>query len=722
MNKVLNINLGGYAITIDDDAYEYLAAYLDSIRRRFSESDGRDEILRDIESRLGELISGSMGSRTIVMLPDVEAAVEIMGKPEDFGAEPVDSKKTSSSGKPGGPAIRTGKRLFRDEEDATVGGVCSGLAAYFGMNDPVWMRLIFVLLTFLSAGFWVPAYLLLWILVPPAKTAADRLSMRGEKINVDNIAREVEDGFERISNKVNEYGSKKNADRSLSAAVSSGMSVIGQIFGFVIRFIAKFAVLIGILIGVGLFVALLVSWAGGIFGMITAAPLLDYMSPLSGGLNYLGFANIFFILGLPILGLCLFFVRLLFGVRTPGWATASLAVFWTINLCSGLVLVAMASKDFRQSGTLTRTLDLQDFNSDTLRIEWAGQLSGDDTRDVFGNDVILGNDRLEINDLVNIRVRRGDSNRFECVQNITARGSSNSNALDNATKTEFNIVRDGNVLRVPSYYGIPKGQKWRAQNVRLTITVPEGKYIVFGDRINHRVHDVDYADNDGDYYISDYPNRVFRMTANGLTCADCPAFGDRDYKGGRNFENFILEGDFSTEINKGDNFIFRIEGAPADRELVKVIRTGEKITFTTEGKTTGGRVKIYMEAPVFTSLYANNTGPVVIRGFEEGRASISARGTSQIKAYIDVLQNLELLQIGASQIELTGDGGYLEAKLTEGAVLESSGFRANEVDISAKDGSKARVHAKSTARVKKDSQSEVKVDGDAHVEELGTEN
>lgn len=171
MNKVLNINLGGYALTIDDDAYEYLAAYLDSIRRRFSESDGRDEILRDIESRLGELISGSMGSRTIVMLPDVEAAVDIMGKPEDFGAEPVDNKKTASGSKSaaGGPAIRTGKRLFRDEEDATVGGVCSGLAAYFGMNDPVWMRLIFVLFTFLSAGFWIPAYLLLWILVPPAK-------------------------------------------------------------------------------------------------------------------------------------------------------------------------------------------------------------------------------------------------------------------------------------------------------------------------------------------------------------------------------------------------------------------------------------------------------------------------------------------------------------------------------------------------------------------------
>ena len=70
MNKILNINLGGYALTIDDDAYEYLTAYLESIRKRFSESEGRDEIIGDIEARLGELISQEMGTRTIVMLPD----------------------------------------------------------------------------------------------------------------------------------------------------------------------------------------------------------------------------------------------------------------------------------------------------------------------------------------------------------------------------------------------------------------------------------------------------------------------------------------------------------------------------------------------------------------------------------------------------------------------------------------------------------------------------
>lgn len=718
MNKVLNINLGGYALTIDDDAYEYLAGYLDSIRRRFSESEGRDEILRDIESRLGELITAELGNRAIVMLPDVEAAVEIMGKPEDFGAEPVESRRTAGS-KSGPGAIRTGKRLFRDEEDAAVGGVCSGLAAYFGIHDPVWMRLIFVLLTFVSTGFWIVAYVLLWILVPPAKTAADRLAMRGQPINVDNIAREVEEGFDRIGNRVGDLGQKKSGDRSFANAASGVMSTIGQIFGFAIRFVAKFAVLIAILIGVALFIALAVSWVAGIVGLVTAAPVLDYVSPYSGGLNYLGFANLFFLFGIPLVGLCLFFARLLFKVRTPGWASASLGVFWTLNLVSTLFLVSFAAKNYSQSATLTRTLDLTALPSDTLRVEWAGESPGEGAHEWFGRDVVVGNDRIEFNDLVEIRVRRSpaSSSRFECVQNVTARGASYSEAMENAGQTEFSVTQTGNVLRVPTYYAIPKGQKWKGQHIRLTINVPEGQYIVFGETINNRVHDTEYADDDGNYYIFDYPNRVYRMTEKGLVCADCPAFGDRDYRGHERFEDFILEGDLNAEINKGEKFSFRLEGAPADRDLVKTIRTGDKITFTTEGKATGGRVKIYITAPVFTSLHADNTGDVTIRGFKEGRAGISAKGSSRIKAYLDVYQTLDLTLNGPCHVELNGKGGDLEANLTNGATLEASTWRAHNADVSAADASKARVYVDEDAVVKQDADSEIKIDGTARMQE-----
>lgn len=720
MNKVLNINLGGYALTIDDDAYEYLAGYLDSIRRRFSENEGRDEILRDIESRLGELITAELGQRTIVMLPSVEAAVEILGKPEDFGAEPVESRRSSGSGKSAPGAIRTGKRLFRDEEDSVVGGVCSGLAAYFGMHDPVWMRLIFVLLTFLSAGFWIPAYLLLMILVPKAKTAADRLAMRGQPINVDNIAREVEEGFDRLSTRVNELGQKKSGDGSFGHAVSSGVSAIGQVFGAVIRFVAKFAVLIAIVIGVAMFVALAASWVAGIIALVSAGPVIEYLSPLSGGLNYLGFANLFFLLGIPLVWLCLLFVRILFKMRTPVWFGASLGIFWTLNFISGIILLSIASKDYLQSATLPRTMEISAFPSDTLRVEWAGEATGDDRQEVFGNDVVLGNDRLELNGMVEIRVRRSpdgsSGGRFECVQNITARGKTYSQAQENAGQIEFTITQEGNILRVPTHYGIPAGQKWKGQHIQLTLSVPEGKYIVFGETINNRVHDTEYADNDANYYVFDYPNRVFRMTEKGLVCADCPAFGDRDYRGdGRDYEDFILEGDLTAEINKADRFSIRIEGSPADRDLVKTIRTGDKITFTTEGKATGGRVKIYIEAPVFTSLHADNTGDVTIRGFKEGLAGISAKGASRIKAYLDAYQELNVTLNGPCQLELNGKGGDLEANLANGATLEATAWRAHNADISAADASKARVYVEEDAMIKQDAGSEIKVDGTANL-------
>lgn len=223
MNKILNINLGGYALTIDDDAFEYLSAYLESIRKKFKDSEGRDEILSDIEARLGELIHQDMKGRSIVMLPDVEAAVQVMGKPEDFETEASSEPHSGSthradtgSGKSTADrGLRTGKRLFRDEEDKVVSGVCSGLAAYFGFQDPVWMRLIFVGLTFASAGFWIPAYLLLSIMVPKAKTAADRLAMRGEPINVDNIAKEIEEGVERFGSKMGEFGEKMGEKKNV---------------------------------------------------------------------------------------------------------------------------------------------------------------------------------------------------------------------------------------------------------------------------------------------------------------------------------------------------------------------------------------------------------------------------------------------------------------------------------------------------------------------------
>lgn len=204
MNKVFTINLGGYPFTIDEDAYIYLDKYLKAIHRHFQKSEGYEEITSDIESRLAELFQESMGARPIVTMKDVNHSVSIMGKPEDFGVEgEIEDEPVRTSKK---RSFRPGKRLFRDPEEEVIAGVCSGISAYAGIADPLWIRLLFVVLTISSAGFWMLVYGILWAILPEATTAGDRLSMRGEPINISNIGKIIQEEIENLSDKISDYG------------------------------------------------------------------------------------------------------------------------------------------------------------------------------------------------------------------------------------------------------------------------------------------------------------------------------------------------------------------------------------------------------------------------------------------------------------------------------------------------------------------------------------
>ena len=137
MNKTININLGGIFFHIDEIAYQKLKLYLDAIRRSLSDDpQGRDEILNDIELRIGELLSERIkDERQVVNQNNIEEITKIMGKPEDYLVDEElfeDEPKYRSSS--------SSKKLFRDGEDKFLGGVCSGLAHYFGI-DTIWMRI-----------------------------------------------------------------------------------------------------------------------------------------------------------------------------------------------------------------------------------------------------------------------------------------------------------------------------------------------------------------------------------------------------------------------------------------------------------------------------------------------------------------------------------------------------------------------------------------------------
>lgn len=210
MNKTININLGGYAFIIDEDAFDTANHYLHTLAGHFGHSEGADEIMQDIETRMGELVNRKKGVRTIVNKIDILESIAVLGTPEelkdiDFAETAAKTRKTTGQSF----QLKTGKRLFRDPNDKLLGGVCSGLAAYFGIHDTVWVRIAFVLFTVLG-GSGVIAYLILWAIIPAAKTVSDRLEMMGEPTNVNNIARMVKEELEQFSDKVQEKFGKKH--------------------------------------------------------------------------------------------------------------------------------------------------------------------------------------------------------------------------------------------------------------------------------------------------------------------------------------------------------------------------------------------------------------------------------------------------------------------------------------------------------------------------------
>lgn len=189
MKKTFSVNLGKRVYNVDEDAYLRLKEYLDRIEGYFSDQKEREDILNDIEMRISELFTEKLNpAGQVITLRDVEEVIKVMGDPREISGS--DEHTGASQERSSGP-----RRMYRDPDDRVIGGVCSGLGAYLGL-DPVIVRILFILFLIFGIGFLV--YLILWIAVPEARTTAQKLEMRGDTVNASNIGRFVKDEFESV--------------------------------------------------------------------------------------------------------------------------------------------------------------------------------------------------------------------------------------------------------------------------------------------------------------------------------------------------------------------------------------------------------------------------------------------------------------------------------------------------------------------------------------------
>lgn len=614
MKKIININLSGRVIPIEDSAYEKLQGYIESLRRYFANEDGRDEIINDIESRIAELMSDKVRKGTAAIVDDdVEEIISSMGRVEDFeaadkestSAESTKASATTSSSQQGnsnatnttGAAQKERRRLYRDTSDKFIGGVCSGIAAYMNV-DPAIVRILFAIITFGGFGLGFLAYLILWAVLPPkdlegftgkrlyrnpddkviggvsgglaayfgkrsstirlifaapiifsilmgilntdnwhndlivvpnivfgsltgtffliyvvlwmvlpeANTTYEKMEMRGEKVDVNRIRQNVQEGMDSMKERMKGWGEevKQSAQnfsekakefsgtrgKAFAAEVNEKMRSGGRGLGHVIGVLFKaFFLFVAGTIAFSIFVALIAM----LFGGVAWWPVNNFLWTSKWQQVYAWGTLIFFLI-VPLVGFIIWVFRRITRTKSRnnylGWTFGAL---WTIGWVAAVLLASSITKDFREyEHTSTPITITQPVKGKMIiavsepELEYSGRFSW---MNDGGTGWDLSSDTLKLS-TIEFDVKASPDSAYHVTMKKYSFGSSEENALARAEKIQYNISSRDSVLDLKNGYVIDKASKFRGQHVKIEIQVPIGKKIRFDESVNDKLNPV----------------------------------------------------------------------------------------------------------------------------------------------------------------------------------------------------------------------------------------
>jgi phage shock protein PspC (stress-responsive transcriptional regulator) len=323
MNEVTKIHLGRQAFTISVAAHKALRDYIDAITMQVGDKDVVDEV----ELRMAELLAerGIIGEK-VVLVKDVDYLKKQLGDPKDFKESADDETEPAN-------AIGESKRLFRDTDNAVLAGVAGGLAKYFGV-DVLVIRILFVLAT-IAWGGGILVYIVLWLLVPEAKTSSEKLQMAGKPVTVDSLKEVVE--------RADVKGAARRANNSIAGPINS-------FFGLVLKVIGVAFILAGI---------------GALFGLIAGETyiLLNNSQLAQYNIFPIGFReHLLLHIGVAVAALLALFV-ILFGVAIfrRKWPIRT----WVTGILIGLLFLGVAASGALAADTVPHVRDRYNANLHT---------------------------------------------------------------------------------------------------------------------------------------------------------------------------------------------------------------------------------------------------------------------------------------------------------------------------------------------------------------------
>ena len=557
MKKTVTVNIGGIVFHIEETAYEKLQSYLSNIKSYFTLSDGRDEIIQDIETRIAEMFSEKItNSRMVVTDADVEEVMKQLGKPSEVaGADEEQSTNENPNQE------RAEKKLFRDPDDKIIGGVCSGVAHYFGIQ-PLWLRLLLVF-TIIYFGAGLLLYIILWIVIPKANNSSEKLAMKGKPINLDTIKETIEEDVNDFTERVK--GKKplfQKGTTRLARFVEDVISIVLQILKFIAKFIGAIISIILFILLFGLMLALL-----GITGALGDANIPVFLSNfvLSPTEMFIAILGIAFTIGIPLLLILYRVLRYLFNIRKePKRVRTTAGVLWIIGVIMLGIIALSVSKNFGSKQAASVSMPIQQPKGDTLYLN--DVLINENTSDIFigvsgnnNNFNIVSNQDTASLTLVDLDIVRADGNEFELVQEISSRGSSKQDALLGTKELQYKISQTDSSLSLSNYFSILPGKKFRGQTVHLLLKVPVGKSVYLGNDLELLLNDVKNTTN---MYDGDMTDKIWTMTGGGLECTSC----DPNYR-----EDNKQKGETTIQVNvNGKEIKIGKDGDSTNHENVNI--------------------------------------------------------------------------------------------------------------------------------------------------------
>ncbi len=517
MNKTVTINLGGIVFHIDEDAYQKLSRYFDAIKRSLNNSSGQEEIIKDIEMRISELLSEKLISdKHVIGLKEIDEVISVMGQPEDYIIED-DSKAESNY-----QAYKKSKKLYRDKDKGMIGGVAAGLSHYLGI-DVFWI-LVILILFFFGFGTGILAYIILWIATPEAVTTSEKLEMTGEPVTISSIEKKVREEFDSVSEKFKNVDYDKYGNQIKTGAEKFGNS-LSEIISTIFKVFAKFLGVILIITGVTVLFFLFV----GIFTLgtgywitfpwtefVDAGNFTDYPIWVFGLLMFLG-------VGIPFFFLTLLGFRLLSpSMKSIGSiAKYTLLALWILAIAALISIGIQQASEVAYEGKTIKKETLNILPTDTLQIEFRYNENYtndlDDTnnfrfvQDASKNEVIFSNN-------IHFEIEKTDEKAPYIQIERRARGKSFNEAKKRAEKIQFGYRLEGKKLLLDNYLLTAVSEKFRDQEVAIYLYLPEGMLFKVDKSAQH------YNQSNNDFFNLHYSSDdyLYKVNETQVKCLNCP--------------------------------------------------------------------------------------------------------------------------------------------------------------------------------------------------------